>query len=139
LTALISETERAPAGSSAAAGSSATVVNWMFVASQAVQWEWLLEDHPHLFDRIQRLVDEGKFVPIGGSYVEFDANVPSGESMIRQFLYGGEFFLKKLGCKSRVFWLPDTFGYSGQLPQICQGFGIPYFLSQKLSWNLFNK
>jgi alpha-mannosidase len=104
-----------------------------------LQWEWLREDHPDLFRRILSLVDEDRFVPIGGSYVEFDANIPSGESMIRQFLYGQQFFKKQLQTSTRVFWLPDTFGYSGQLPQICQGFGIPYFLSQKLSRNLFNK
>ena len=90
-----------------------------------------------------------RFIPVGGSYVEFDGNIPSGESMIRQFLYGKAFFHKHVlsgGNHSRnkmedirVFWLPDTFGYSGQLPQICRNFGIPYFLSQKLSWNLFNK
>jgi alpha-mannosidase len=58
---------------------------------------------------------------------------------VRQFLYGTTFFEKILGIKNRVFWLPDTFGYSGQLPQILKGFGIQYFMSQKLSWNLTNK
>lgn len=36
------------------------------------------------------------------------------------------------------FWLPDTFGYSAQLPQIMKGSGISRFLTQKLSWNLVN-
>ncbi|KAG8144902.1 hypothetical protein E2320_013302 [Naja naja] len=36
------------------------------------------------------------------------------------------------------FWLPDTFGYSAQLPQIMRGCGIRRFLTQKLSWNLVN-
>jgi alpha-mannosidase len=65
--------------------------------------------------------------------------IDEGESMIRQFLYGMHFFQEEFGFKPKVFWLPDTFGYSAQLPQIMQGVGIKYFLSQKLSWNLINK
>ena len=112
---------------------------WKFVASQTVQYEWLKEDSPATFQRLRTYVSWGRFVPVGGSYVEFDANIPSGESMIRQFLYGGQFFQQEFQIKSKTFWLPDTFGYSAQLPQILTGFGITYFLSQKLSWNLFNK
>jgi alpha-mannosidase len=123
--------------------------HWSFVASQSCHWEWLREDHPTLFEQALR---ERRFVEVGGSYVEFDANMPSGESMVRQFLYWRLFFDHHRGhththraasgepdCRTRVFWLPDTFGYSAHLPQICRGFGLPYFLSQKLSWNLFNK
>ena len=113
---------------------------WKFVASQTVQWEWLKEDNIDLFHLLKEHVRKGSIVPIGCTYVEFDANIPSGESMVRQFLYGIEFFREEFeNCYSKVFWLPDTFGYSGQLPQIMRGFGIKYFMSQKLSWNLFNK
>lgn len=58
--------------------------------------------------------------------------------MIRQFLYGMKIFRDELNVNPDVFWLPDTFGYSGQLPQILKGFNIKYFISQKLSWNLYN-
>jgi len=112
---------------------------WKFVASQSVQWEWLQEDHPKLFNRLKTLIESKRLLPVGSTYVEFDANIPSGESMVRQFLYGNLYFKEQLGVTSKVFWLPDTFGYSGQLPQIMKGFGINYFVSQKLSWNLFNK
>ena len=111
---------------------------WRFVASQGVQFEWLMQDHPQLFNRIVDKIQTGRFIPVGGTYVEFDANIPSAESFIRQFLYGSQFFEKTLGVQTDVFWLPDTFGYSAQLPQIMRGFGMKYFLSQKLSWNLFN-
>jgi alpha-mannosidase len=113
--------------------------DWRFVASQAVQWEWLEDGCPDLFERVKARVDDGRFIPIGGTYVEFDANIPSLESFIRQFLYGSQYFRDKLGLATDVFWLPDTFGYSAQLPQVMRGFNIKYFLSQKLSWNLFNK
>lgn len=49
-------------------------------------------------------------------------------------------FINKLSYLLNVlqFWLPDTFGYSAQLPQIMQQCGISNFLTQKLSWNLVN-
>jgi alpha-mannosidase len=111
---------------------------YRFVASQTVQFEWLLEDHPQLFARVKEAVHEGSFIPVGGTYVEFDANLPSGESMVRQFLYGRKFLKSHFEIVPKIFWLPDTFGYSSQLPQIMKGFGMDFFLSQKLSWNLIN-
>jgi alpha-mannosidase len=112
---------------------------YRFVGSQAVQYEWLKADHPQLYARVQAAAQRGQFVPIGGTYVEMDCNIPSGESLVRQFLYGQRFFEREFGVRSRVFWLPDTFGYSSQLPQIMRQSGIEYFLTQKLSWNQINK
>jgi alpha-mannosidase len=87
-----------------------TYPDWKFTASQTVQYEWLQKDHPALFNQIKAHVSQGRFIPIGSTYVEFDANIPSCESMIRQFLYGGLYFKKEFGVTSDVFWLPDTFG-----------------------------
>ncbi|XP_044620273.2 alpha-mannosidase 2C1 isoform X4 [Equus asinus] len=67
-----------------------------------------------------------------------DGNLPSGEAMVRQFLQGQNFFLQEFGKMCSEFWLPDTFGYSAQLPQIMRSCGIRHFLTQKLSWNLVN-
>ncbi|XP_051484223.1 alpha-mannosidase 2C1 isoform X4 [Apus apus] len=67
-----------------------------------------------------------------------DGNLPSGESMVRQFLQGQRFFQQQFGQICSEFWLPDTFGYSAQLPQLMRGCGIRRFLTQKLSWNLVN-
>ncbi|XP_052664162.1 alpha-mannosidase 2C1 isoform X2 [Harpia harpyja] len=67
-----------------------------------------------------------------------DGNLPSGESMVRQFLQGQLFFQEQFGRICSEFWLPDTFGYSAQLPQLMRGCGIRRFLTQKLSWNLVN-
>lgn len=112
---------------------------FQFVASQTVHFEWLKEDNLALYDRVKESIRLRRFLPVGGSYVEFDANMPSGESMIRQLLYGMRFTEQEFKVRPKVFWLPDTFGYSAQLPQILKSFDIPYFLSQKLSWNLYNK
>ncbi|KAF9215374.1 Glycoside hydrolase, 38 vacuolar alpha mannosidase [Podila verticillata] len=112
---------------------------YVFVCSQAQQMEWLLEDYPELFTQLQEAAKRGQFQPIGGSWVENDCNLPSGESLCRQFLYGQRFIEKHFGERSRVSWLPDTFGYSAQLPQIVKQSGCKYFFTQKLSWNNINK
>lgn len=109
---------------------------YQFVASQAQQFKWLKDQHPEFFkERLIPKVQQGQFFAIGGSWVENDTNVPQGESLCRQFLLGQRFFLKHFGVKSVIFWLPDTFGYSSQVPQICRISGIDRFLTQKLSWN----
>ncbi|XP_055219799.1 alpha-mannosidase 2C1 isoform X5 [Gorilla gorilla gorilla] len=117
---------------------------FIFACSQAQQLEWVKSRYPGLYSRIQEFACRGQFVPVGGTWVEMDGNLPSGEAMVRQFLQGQNFFLQEFGkmCSedplSPQFWLPDTFGYSAQLPQIMHGCGIRRFLTQKLSWNLVN-
>uniref|UniRef100_A0A2K6KCA9 alpha-mannosidase n=1 Tax=Rhinopithecus bieti TaxID=61621 RepID=A0A2K6KCA9_RHIBE len=105
---------------------------------QAQQLEWVKSRYPGLHSRLQEFACRGQFVPVGGTWVEMDGNLPSGEAMVRQFLQGQNFFLQEFGKMCSEFWLPDTFGYSAQLPQIMHGCGIRRFLTQKLSWNLVN-
>uniref|UniRef100_A0A8C3VD33 alpha-mannosidase n=1 Tax=Catharus ustulatus TaxID=91951 RepID=A0A8C3VD33_CATUS len=109
-----------------------------FACSQAQQFEWVRRSYPGLYARIQDFVAKGQFIPVGGTWVEMDGNLPSGESMVRQFLQGQRFFQEQFGRICSEFWLPDTFGYSAQLPQLMHGCGIQRFLTQKLSWNLVN-
>ncbi|KAL7629336.1 Glycoside hydrolase, 38 vacuolar alpha mannosidase [Parahypoxylon ruwenzoriense] len=109
-----------------------------FACSQAQQYKWLKALYPYTFDRVKQKVKERQFHPIGGSWVEHDTNMPSGESLVRQFLYGQRFFESNFGERCRTFWLPDTFGYSSQLPQVCRLAGMDRFLTQKLSWNNIN-
>jgi alpha-mannosidase len=109
-----------------------------FCCSQAQQYKWLEKYYPSLFNRIKSKVKEGTFQPIGGSWVEHDTNMPSGESLVRQFVYGQRFFQSRFGERCRTFWLPDTFGYSAQLPQLCRLAGMTRFFTQKLSWNNIN-
>jgi alpha-mannosidase len=110
-----------------------------FAVSQAQQYKWLKQYYPYVFDRVKGKVKAGAFQPIGGSWVEHDTNMPSGESLVRQFLYGQRFFESHFGERCHTFWLPDTFGYSSQLPQICRLAGMTRFFTQKLSWNNINK
>jgi alpha-mannosidase len=110
-----------------------------FAHSQASQYEWLEKEQPALFERVRQMVKKGQWEPVGSMWVEADCNLAGGESLVRQFLYGRRWFQQKLGVETKDMWLPDVFGYSAALPQILCGFGIEYFLTQKLSWSQTNK
>ncbi|KAF7337346.1 Glycoside hydrolase family 38 protein [Mycena sanguinolenta] len=109
-----------------------------FACSQAQQWKWLEQQYPTLFKRISAQVDAKKFHPIGGAWVEHDANMPSGEALVRQMLYGQRYFQSRFGVRCETGWLPDSFGLTGALPQLFRGAGMKYFFTQKLSWNNIN-
>jgi len=112
---------------------------FVFAASSAQQYAWLQEDHPELFERVRLRVAQGRFVPVGGQWVEPDANLPGGESLVRQFVEGTRFFMDEFGVHPREVWVPDSFGYSAALPQIARAAGATAFLTQKLSWNDTNR
>lgn len=112
---------------------------YSFVASQLQQFKWCRHDYPDLFKKIQKAAKDGRFVPIGGSWVECDTNMPSGEAMARQMLLGQRHTESYFGFRTRTFWLPDTFGYSPQVPQLCRLAEMDRFLTQKLSWNNINE
>ena len=112
---------------------------YRFACSQAQQWAWIRERNPDLWERIVAKVATGQFVPVGGSWVEPDCNIPSGESLLRQFVHGQRWFEDELGVRCREFWSPDAFGYCNQLPQLLRLAGMTRFLTQKLSWNRFNR
>lgn len=107
--------------------------NYSFAASSAQQYAWLKELYPDTFDQVSKRVSEGRFVPVGGAWVEHDCMIPSGESFVRQYLYGQQYFRDNFGLRCREAWLPDTFGYASQLPQILRLCGLDYFFTQKVS------
>jgi alpha-mannosidase len=111
---------------------------FVFAASSAQQYAWLQEHHPELFERVKARVAEGRFVPVGGMWVESDTNLPGGEALARQFVAGRRFFREELGVDPPEVWLPDSFGYSAALPQIIAASGARWFLTQKISWNETN-
>ncbi|GAA2971869.1 glycoside hydrolase family 38 C-terminal domain-containing protein [Microbacterium terrae] len=109
-----------------------------FACSSAQQLKWMKDDYPEIFDRIVEKVRSGQFIPVGGMWVEPDMNLPGAEAMVRQFVTGKRFFLEEFGVDTREAWVPDTFGYSGALPQIIRASGTDWFLTQKISWNQTN-
>jgi alpha-mannosidase len=111
---------------------------FIFVMSQAQQLAWIKEHRPEVFDRVAKKVAAGQFVPVGGMWVEADTNMPGGEAMARQFVHGKRFFLDEFGIETEEVWLPDSFGYSGALPQLIKLSGSRWFLTTKIGWNKTN-
>ncbi|MEH0110468.1 glycoside hydrolase family 38 C-terminal domain-containing protein [Tersicoccus sp. MR15.9] len=112
--------------------------DFVFVASSAQQYAWIKEHYPDLFARIRERVADGRFVPVGGMWVEADSTMPGSEAMARQFIEGKRFFLDEFGVDGEEAWLPDSFGYSAAMPQIVAAAGMRWFLTQKISWNQTN-
>ncbi|MCU1495908.1 MAG: alpha-mannosidase, partial [Acidimicrobiaceae bacterium] len=111
----------------------------VFACSQAQQYQWMKEHYPALFEKIREQVKAGRWVPVGGMWVEADTNLPGGEALVRQLVYGQRFFAQEFGTTCEEVWLPDCFGYSGALPQLVRLAGARYFLTQKISWNQTNR
>lgn len=105
---------------------------YIFAFSQPQLFAYTEEFYPELFEKIKQRVADGRIELVGNAWVEMDTNVPSGESLVRQLLYGRQYYLDKFGKDSRVFWMPDVFGYSWALPQIMKRSGVDYFFTSKL-------
>lgn len=108
---------------------------FIFGCSQPQLFAYAEEFYPEIFEKIKQRVAEGRIELIGNAWVEMDANVPSGESLVRQLLYGRQYYLEKFGKASKVFWMPDVFGYSWSMPQIMKRSGVEYFFTSKLGNN----
>ncbi|MCX8124209.1 MAG: glycosyl hydrolase-related protein [Spirochaetes bacterium] len=106
--------------------------------SQPQMLTWIKESQPKLYNKIKHAVSKGNIELQGGMWVECDTNLPCGESLVRQIYYGKEFFKQEFGCDVNTCWLPDAFGFSGNLPQILKKSGIKYFSTIKLAWNEYN-
>lgn len=107
----------------------------IFCHSTPALYAWIEEHRPDLFTAIQQQVNAGRWEIVGGLWVEPELNLVSGESIVRQLLYGQRYVLDKFGAISTVAWLPDSFGFCATLPQFLQQAGIEYFVTQKLLWN----
>lgn len=110
---------------------------YKYYHSQPWTLETVKDEYPELFERVKKAVKDGNIIVGGGAWVEPDTNIPSGESLVRQFLFGKKFLKEEFGVESEVFWLPDSFGVSGSLPQILKGCKIKYFMNAKVTW-LYN-
>ena len=106
-----------------------------FAASAAQYYQWLETRAPGLLDSIRAAADRGRWSVVGGWWLEADQNMPSGESLVRQGLYGQRYFQQRFGRRARIAWTPDSFGYPWTLPQIWRGLGMQAFVTQKIRWN----
>lgn len=109
--------------------------DFRFAQSQAVLYDFMKQHYPDIFERVKEKVKSGQWAITGNTWVEADTNIASGESLIRQLLFGRSFFLKEFGVCSDIYWLPDCFGFTWALPQIIRRFGMKYFITAKLEGN----
>ncbi len=108
---------------------------YRFIQSSSQHTYWMEKYYPEIFEGLKQRIAEGRYEPNGGTWIECDCNIPGGEYMVRQFLWGQNYTKSRFNYRGDCFWLPDTFGYSASLPQIMKGCGINYFVTTKLSWN----
>lgn len=113
--------------------------DFQFNQSSACFYQHIAEQDPAAFAEIKRRVREGRWEVIGGMFVECDTNMPSAEAFIRQFLLGQRFFETEFGQKSSVAWLPDTFGFTGAMPQIMRHMQIEKLVTIKVTWSETNR
>lgn len=111
---------------------------YRYMHSSPQLYKFLKKDYPEIYARVKQRVEEGCWEITGGMWVEADTNIPSGESLVRQFIYGKRFIREEFGKETTLVWLPDVFGYSAALPQIMKKSGIKYFMTTKISWNQYN-
>ena len=124
----------------------ATVINLMrqypeykFMSSQPQLYQYVKKYAPDVYQNIKQAVADGRWEPEGAMWLEADCNLTSGESLIRQILFGKRFMREEFGVDSKILWLPDVFGYSAALPQILQKSGVDKFVTSKISWNEYNR
>lgn len=113
--------------------------DFVYGMSSAQQYAWIKQHRPEVYEKVKAAVAAGRFLPLGGMWVESDTVMPTGEAMVRQFLYGQRFFEQEFGIRSKGVWLPDSFGYSPALPQLIRRAGFEWFFTQKISWNQVNR
>ncbi len=108
---------------------------FVFAQSQPQLYAWVAADEPALFARVCERIGEGWDASVASMWVEPDLHAISGESILRQFLYGMRFARERLGTDPRVVWLPDTFGFPSTLPTLAVHAGLHAFATAKLQWN----
>lgn len=113
--------------------------DYRFGASQPQLYDWMKKRYPKLYGRVKERIREGRWEPQGAMWVESDTNVPGGESLVRQILYGKRFFREEFGEEMKSLWMPDVFGYTASLPQLLRKAGVEYMMTQKLSWSAYNR
>jgi alpha-mannosidase len=108
--------------------------HYIFNFSGANRYRLMKEYFPADFAKMKKYIDEGRWFPAGSSMEEGDVNAPSGEAIIRQVLYGNDWFRKEFGKASAEYMLPDCFGFPASLPTILAHSGVKGFSTQKLTW-----
>lgn len=105
-----------------------------FIMGSSLYYEYIEKNNNALFDKIKGFVEKGRW-ELAGGFIEFDANMPSGESIIRQLVMSQKYFYQRFNRYAEILFLPDSFGFPSSLPQLLGKSGIKYFVTSKLRWN----
>ncbi len=111
----------------------------IFIMSSALYFSWIKEAFSEIYREVKKMIEKNRIIPVSGMWVESDVIITPSETLVREFLYGQHFFEKELGKKCWIGWLPDSFGFSSNLPQIMKEAGIKFFVTHKPYWNEYNK
>ena len=119
--------------------------DFVFVCSSASIYEWCEECAPEMFEEVKRRIAEGRWIVVGGWWVQPDCNLPSGESFARQSLYSQRYFYEKFGVTAKVGYDVDSFGHNQMIPQILKKSGMDYYVFMRpgehekhMDTNIFN-
>lgn len=111
---------------------------YVFMSSQPQLYEYLKQEAPDIYEGVKERIKEGRWEAEGSMWLEADCNLSSGESLVRQILYGKKFMKDEFGVDNKILWLPDVFGYSAAMPQILKKSGVDKFVTSKISWSESN-
>lgn len=114
-------------------------LDYVFMYNQGYLLDTLEQDYPELFSALKDRQKTGQVEIEGALWLEPDANMTGGESLVRHITRGVRYHQKTFGVRPRLLWLPDTFGYSPALPQLMAQSGLDVFITHKMSWNDTNK
>ena len=106
------------------------VFNW----TGSNRYRLMKEYYPDDYSKLKKYIAAGRWFPAGSSIEEGDVNSPSEESLVRQVMYGNEYFRHEFGIASDEYMLPDCFGFPASLPSILAHCGLKGFSTQKLTW-----
>jgi len=110
--------------------------DYIFSQSQPLMYQEMKNLYPTMYEEVKQRVKEGRWEVIGAFWVEPDCNLVSGESFVRQILYGTRFIQQEFGITPRTCWCPDVFGNAWTMPQILRRSGLDYFVTHKMVvWN----
>jgi len=102
--------------------------DFTYAQDQAIVFEMMEQYYPDIYKGIVERVRTRNWIPVSSGWVQMDENMPDGESLVRQFLYGQKYTQEKFGRYVRVAWQPDVFGHPYSMPQIARKAGIEFYL-----------
>ena len=101
---------------------------FIFTCASAAYYAWVEENAPEMFGEIKRRVQEGRWVIVGGMWIQPDMNTPGGEALCRQLLYSKRYFMEKFNVDVQIGYNVDTFGHNAMTPMLLRKAGMDRYV-----------